>query len=399
MNRVVVTGIGMITPAGIGVDKNWSNIENLKNCLSNSKIEGINFNGLISDDYKKGLTSKQIRYMDKVSQIAVLAAEEAISDSKINIDEIGTDNIAIFIGTAVGGMESLSRELNESTKYGLEKISVFGMPKLLSNMIGTNISIENKINGGSYTFVSACASGAVAIGEAIKKIRYGEIKVALAGGSEACALPQVLESFKRLRAVSTNDDIDKASIPFSKDRSGFVLSEGAAILVLEEYEEARSRGATIYAEIAGYGSSSDGVSLVAPDENGIEKCIRKALKDANISHEEIEYINAHGTSTILNDKIESKVIDKIFDKKPLVSSTKSIIGHTLGASGAIEAGLCCLMIKNKKLIPTINLEEDNIDEDINVNLLLDKREYSGGAILSNSFAFGGNNASLVFKSV
>lgn len=399
MKRVVVTGIGMITPAGIGTEENWSNIEKLKNCLSKSNIEGTNFNGLISDEYKKSLTSKQIRYMDKVSQIAVLAAKEAINDSRINIDEIGGDKVAIFIGTAVGGMESLSRELNESTKHGLEKISVLGMPKLLSNMIGTNISIESNINGGSYTFVSACASGAVAIGEAIKKIRYGEIKVALAGGSEACALPQVLESFKRLGAVSTNDDINKASIPFSKNRSGFVLSEGAAILVLEEYEEAIMRGATIYAEIAGYGSSSDAVSLIAPDENGIELCIKNALKDANISHEEIEYINSHGTSTILNDKIESKVIYKIFNKKPLVSSTKSIIGHALGAAGAIEAGLCCLMIKNKTLIPTINLEEDNIDEDVNVNLLLEKRDYNGGTILSNSFAFGGNNASLVFKAI
>lgn len=399
MNRVVVTGIGMITPAGIGKLKNWEKIYCLENCLSDSSIEGTYFNGLINEEYKNVLTTKQIRYMDKVSQIGLLASREAVKDSKINIEDVRGENMAIFIGTAVGGMESLSRELNESTKHGLKKISVMGMPKLLSNMIGTNLSIEFKITGGSYTFVSACASGAVAIGEAVKKIRFGEVKAALAGGSEACAIPQVLESFKRLGAVSTNNDINKASIPFSKDRSGFVLSEGAAILVLEEYEHAKKRGAKIYAEIAGYGSSSDGVSLIAPDADGIELCIKRALEDAEISEKEVEYINAHGTSTNLNDKVESKVIENVFKSKPYVSSTKSIIGHTLGAAGAIEAALCCLMIDNKKLIPTINLEEENVDEEININLLLKKENYNGGAILSNSFAFGGNNASLVFKSL
>lgn len=388
----------MVTSAGNNAVETWNKVENLECSLSPSPFEGTYFNGLVDQNFNADLSSKDRRYMDKGSQMALIAANEAIKDSGLMLDSKENDHAAIFMGSSLGGIESLSQELIASATDGLDKISVLGMTKSLPNMLGANISIKHQIGGGVYTYSSACSSGAVALGEAYLKIQREEIDIAIAGGSEACATIQIMQSFKMLGAVSTSLELKTASIPFSKKRSGFVLSEGAAILILETLESALERDANIYAEIVGYGSTSDGTSLVAPDQKGIEKCMKKALKSADMKPENVEYINAHGTATQTNDEVESRAIERIFGNRPKVSSTKSILGHSLGATGAVEAALCCQMIKKGILIPTINVKKSDVADEIKLSLLLDRlQKYEGGAVISNSFAFGGHNVSLVFK--
>ncbi|HCE12184.1 MAG TPA: beta-ketoacyl-[acyl-carrier-protein] synthase family protein [Enterococcus sp.] len=397
MKRVVVTGLGSVSPCGTTNEEILSAINNHKQCFVKSKWDVVEFYGEVSEDYKYSLNKKKIRYTDKVSQLALYASESAILDSRLKLSNLNKERCGISIGTSMGGFQTLHTELTESALHGLEKISLLGMPKLLHNMISANLSIALNFKGGVYTYNNACASSATAIGEAFQKIQRDEFDVMLVGGSECCISEQVFKSFHRLRALSRSTNIDKASIPFSKDRNGFILSEGAALLVLEEYEHAIARNAPIYCEIKGYATTSDASSLVAPDIDGITRCMKKALDNAKIIASEVTYINAHGTGTKANDLIEAKAINKIF-KSPFVSSTKSIHGHLLGASGALEALLCCLMIRNKQLFAQSNVSYSDVDPEINLNLLLgDSINYEGGNILSNSFAFGGSNVSLVFS--
>lgn len=397
MKRVVVTGLGSVSPCGNTNEEILSTIKNQNQCFVKSKFDVVEFYGEVSEDYKTNFNKKQIRYMDKVSQLAFCAGEAAVLDSRLNLSELNKVRCGISIGTSMGGFQTLHTELTESALYGLEKISLLGMPKLLHNMIGANLSIAFDFKGGVFTYNNACASSATAIGEAYNKIQRNEFDVLLAGGAESCISEQVFKSFHRLGAMSTSKNIDEASIPFSKARSGFVLSEGSAVLVLEEYEHAIARDAPIYCEIKGYATTSDASSLVAPNTDGITRCMEEALHDAEIEAHEVEYINAHGTGTQANDLVEAKAINRIFSS-PFVSSTKSIHGHLLGAAGAFEALLCCLMIKNKQLFPQSNVSYADVDPEINLNLLLSKSiEYECGYILSNSFAFGGSNVSLVFS--
>ncbi len=393
--RVVITGIGTISSCGNNLNETWQSLYNGKCCFSKSRFPEVNFHGEVDNEFNSALNKKQKRYMDRTSQMAVLASREAVADSGIDITK--EEDAIVCIGTSMGGMETLAYEVGEAAKEGMHKMTVLGMPKLLSNMISSNISIDLGINGGAYTYSIACASSAYAIGEAYRKIQYGEADVAVAGGSESCIVEQVFTSFVRLSAISQSDDINKISIPFSKNRTGFALSEGAGILILEEYDHAVARNAHIYAEILGYGASSDAKSLVSPDINGIKICMERALKDAGMSPDKIEYINAHGTGTKANDMVEGTAICQIFPQHPYVSSSKSMHGHLLGASGALELVACCMMIENKKLLPQINVTKEEIDDELkDLNLLLDKPvDYSGGAIMSNSFGFGGNNASLI----
>lgn len=400
MKRVVITGIGGVTPCGNSKEEILRNIEEKKLGIEPSHLETASFYGKVDPSCLESLTKKQKRYMDKASQFAYLATKEAIIDSKL--DQADIEDATIYVGTSMGGFETLFYELTESAKNGLDKMTVLGIPKSLHNMVGTNISIEFGIKGGIFTYNSACASSAMAIGEAFSKIRNGDATVCVTGGTESCIIDQVFESFNRLGALSTSTDLNKASIPFSSERQGFVLSEGASFLILEEYEHAIKRNADIYCEISGYGTSSDAKSLVSPDLTGIKKCIENSLMDAQLSPNDIEYINAHGTSTVANDVTETKAISEIFLEKgssPLISSTKSFHGHLLGAAGAMEALLCTLMIRTEKLFSQRNVTQDKIDESMNgLNFILDgDANYQGGAILSNSFAFGGINVSLVFS--
>lgn len=396
--RVVVTGIGILSPGGSNVKETWYSLLQGRCSFVKSRFPQVNFYGEVDKKYVSLLSKKELRYTDKTSQFALLAAREAIADSRIDIID---EDMIICIGSAMGGMETLTYEIGESAKYGMDKITLLGMPKLLSNMISSNISIDLGIRGGTYTYNSACASSAVAIGEAYKKIQYGETEVALAGGAESCIVEQVFASFARLGAVTQSNDMMKASLPFANDRAGFVLSEGAAIIILEEYEHAIARNANIYSEVLGYGTSSDAKSLVAPNLDGIKLCINRTLSDAGLKADDIEYINAHGTGTQANDLTEGMAISQIFCENPYVSSTKSMHGHLLGAAGALEMGICCMMIKNKILLPQINVSAGEVDKKLSdVNLLLDKKvDYCGKAILSNSFGFGGDNASLILGQI
>lgn len=403
MKRVVVTGIGAVAPCGNGKNEILKAMTSGKTSISTSNVESVNFYGKVNEECLLVLNRKEKRYMDKASQYAIISAREAMLDSKLELEKLNLKKAGTFMGTSMGGFETMLTELTESVQYGLDRITLLGMPKSLHSMLGANLSIEFGFKGGVYTYNSACASSAMAIGEAYRKIQNGELTVALAGGSEACLVEQVFESFHRLGALSTKKNIEQASIPFSKKRDGFVLSEGAAMLILEEYEHAVSRKAEIYCELSGYGTTSDAVSLVAPAYEGIKDCMANALEDADVLINQIEYINAHGTSTEANDRIESKAIYDLFDSEghsPYVSSTKSVHGHLLGGAGALEAFLCCLAINTGKIFPQVNVMLDDVDTDIGLNLLLDKPiEYQGGSILSNSFAFGGINVSLVFKPI
>ena len=394
MKRVVVTGLGMVTSAGINKIETWRKVSSLECALKKSNFAKTNFNGLVDETFNSGLSTRDKKYMDKVTQFAIVATQEAMDDCGLVLKDDLNTNVAVFIGTSVGGIETFTEEALKE----LEKISVLSMIKSLPNMVAANLSMRHRVHGGAYTYSSACASGAVAIGEAFLKIKNGEIDCAIVGGSEACVTEQITESFKRLRILSSTTELNEACVPFSIRRSGFVLSEASAILVLESLESANERNAPIYAEIAGYGSTSDAHSLTSLDQGGIERCMKKAVNSAFLDITDIGYINAHGTATANNDKVEADAIKNIFPNNPLVSSTKSILGHSLGASGAVEAALCCLMIKDGIIIPTINVRDEDVDPNIHANLLLNKTvPYGGLAILSNSFAFGGNNVSLLFK--
>lgn len=401
MRRVVITGLGVISPCGNSQGKVLEKLCSGEIALTPSNLQTANFYGKVNENCLEVLTKKEKRYMDKASQFALLASREAVADSNLDLSSEAPSSIGVSIGTAMGGFESLRRELVEPALHGLSSMSVLGMPKLLHNLIGTNISMEFGCTGGIFTYNSACASSAISIGEGANKIKNGELDIVIAGGVESCIFDEVFESFNKLGALSKADKLNEATIPFSRKRTGFILSEGASILILEEYEHALSRGAKIYCELTGYGYSSDAKSLVSPDFEGITQCLRNAIKNANIAPEEIEYINAHGTSTEANDKVEAQAIEEIFgldDNSPYVASTKSIHGHLLGAAGALEALICCLAISQGKLFPQINVKESDIEPSMNINLLLDEiAPYKGGAIMSNSFAFGGINASLIFS--
>lgn len=397
MKRVVVSGLGSVSPAGINIQETWENVYSKKNCFSSCDVAGVKFCGKVDEKFSSSLSKKDLHYMDRVSQFAVVAAQEALKKSEVDFEELKNNRVGIFVGSAMGGISTLFENVIKGSE-DLNSISLLVMPMSLSNMIGTNISIKYGITGPVFTYNSACASSSAAIGEAFRKIQHGECDVAVAGGSEACVIPHVFASFSKLKAISTCDDIDSVCVPFSKNRSGFLLSEGASFLVLEEYEHAKKRNAPVYCEVLGYASNSDAKSLVVPSSTGIRECMRQALEDASLAPEKIEYINAHGTGTVANDNAEAEAIKSIFEESPFVSSTKSIHGHMLGASGAIESVLCSLMIKNKKLLAQKNvLKQDIEDEFSELKFLLDGPvEYKGGAVMNNSFGFGGDNVVLIF---
>ena len=413
--RVVITGMGAVTPVGIGVNNFWNSLLEGKSGVS--RIEAIDTErhtvkiaAEIKDkDFnpENYMDSKDAKRMDRFTQFAMVAADEAIADSGIDDANIDPYRIGVIVSSAAGGFKTFEKNHIAMIEKGPTKGSPFTVPMLIVDMASGRISMKHGYKGVNKAVVSACATGSHSIGDAFRSIQYGDADVMVAGGCEATITTLGIGAFTAARTLSKrNDEPEKASRPYDKDRDGFVMGEGAGVLVLEEYEHAKARGAKIYAEIVGYGQSADAHDMVAPDPEGkgAIKSMELALQDAGLKPEEIDYINPHGTSTGLGDVAESQAIEKIFGNKEqnpnlLVSSTKSMHGHMLGATGAVEGIVCVKTITDGKVPPTINL--DNQDEHVaNLDYVPHKaREKKVHAALSNSFGFGGHNTTLVFKEV
>ena len=413
--RVVITGLGVVTPCGIGVDNFWKSMVEGKSGISNieristegqtvkiaAEIKDKDFN---PEDY---IDPKDAKRMDRFTQFAIVAADEAIADAKL--DEAGYDpyRIGVIVSSAAGGFHTFEKSHLAMIEKGPTKGSPFTVPMLIVDMASGRVSIKHGYKGLNKIVASACATGTHSVGDAFRSIQYGDADAIVAGGCEATITTLGIGAFTACRALSKrNDEPEKASRPYDIDRDGFIMGEGAAVLVLEEYEHAKKRGAKIYAEIVGYGQTADAYDIVAPDPEGkgARKSMEFALADAGLKPEEIDYINPHGTSTGLGDIAESQAIEQIFgdkEKNPnlLVSSTKSMHGHMLGATGAVEAVVCVKAIVEGVVPPTINL--DNQDERVaNLDYVPHKaRKKKVHAALSNSFGFGGHNTTLVFKEV
>ena len=413
--RVVITGMGAVTPCGIGVDNFWNSLLNGKSGVSliesiDTEKHTVKIAGEIKDkdfnpeDY---MEPKDAKRMDRFTQFAMVAADEAIADSGIDEANIDPYRIGVLVSSAAGGFKTFEKNHMAMIEKGPTKGSPFTVPMLIVDMASGRVSMKHGYKGVNKAVVSACATGSHSIGDAFRTIQYGDADVMVAGGCEATITTLGIGAFTAARTLSKrNDAPEKASRPYDKDRDGFVMGEGAGVVVLEEYEHAKARGAKIYAEIVGYGQSADAYDMVAPDPegNGAIKAMELALADAGMKPEEVDYINPHGTSTGLGDVAESQAIAKIFgdkEKNPnlLVSSTKSMHGHMLGATGAVEGIVCIKAITDGKVPPTINL--DNQDEHVaNLDYVPHKaRDKKVHAALSNSFGFGGHNATLIFKEV
>ena len=413
--RVVVTGLGVVSPVGIGVDKFWNSLLEGKSGISTIEqmpLEGhsVTIAGEIKDrdfnpeDY---LDPKLTKRLDRYCQFAMVAADEAIADSGIDEANIDPYRIGVIVSSAAGGFKTTEKSHTAMIEKGPTKCSPFTVPMLIVDMASGHISIKHGYKGINKVGVSACATGSHSVGDAFRSIQYGDADVMVAGGCEATVTTLGIGAFTAARTLSKrNDEPTKASRPYDKDRDGFVMGEGAGVLVLEEYEHAKARGAKIYAEIVGYGQTADAHDMVAPDPEGkgALKSMELALADAGLKPADIDYVNPHGTSTGLGDIAESQAIAKLFGDKEvnpnlLVSSTKSMHGHMLGATGAVEAIVCVKTITDDKVAPTINL--DNQDEHVaNLDYVPHKaRNKEVHAALSNSFGFGGHNATLVFKEV
>ncbi len=413
--RVVITGMGVVTPCGIGVDKFWKSMVEGKSGVS--RIERISTEGQTvqiaaeikdkdfnPEDY---IDPKDAKRMDRFTQFGIVAADEAIADAKL--DEAGYDpyRIGVIMSSAAGGFKTFEKNHIAMMEKGPTKGSPFTVPMLIVDMASGRVSIKHGYKGLNKIVASACATGTHSVGDAFRSIQFGDADAVVAGGCEATITTLGVGAFTACRALSKrNDEPERASRPYDIERDGFIMGEGAAALVLEEYEHAKKRGAKIYAEIVGYGQTADAYDIVAPDPEGkgARKSMEFALADAGLKPEDIDYINPHGTSTGLGDIAESQAIEQIFgdkEKNPnlLVSSTKSMHGHMLGATGAVEAVVCVKAIEEGIVPPTINL--DNQDERVaNLDYVPHKaRQKKVHAALSNSFGFGGHNTTLVFSEV
>lgn len=411
--RVVVTGLGAVSPFGLGVENFWNSVVSGKSGIAVTTAmpldrHTVKISGEVKDfnpeDY---IDPKEAKKMDRFTQFALVAAEEAVKDSKILDTEIDPYRIGVIVSSAAGGFKTFEKNHIAVIERGPNKCSPFTIPMMIVDMPSGKISMKYGFKGVNKAVVSACATGSHSIGDAFRSIQYGDADVMLAGGCEATICDVGVGAFTSARTLSKrNDDPEHASRPYDKDRDGFVMSEGAGVLVLEEYEHAKARGAKIYAEIAGYGQTADAYDIVAPDPEGkgAFMSMTLAVKDAGLETKDIQYINSHGTSTGLGDAAESHAIARLFgdlntNKELLVSSTKSMHGHMLGATGAIESIVCIKSITEGVVPPTINLEHQ--DENVaNLDYVPHKAKNAKvHAALTNSFGFGGHNASLVFKEV
>lgn len=407
MRRVVVTGIGMITPVGNNTSDSWNAVKNGE-CgigpITHYDTTGrkVTLAGEVKGyDPAATIDPKELRKMDRFVQFAMTAASEAVEASGIDFASENTERVGVIISSGIGGFATIQSEIIKGNEKGYDRVSPYFIPQIISNMAAGQIAIKYGLNGMCSCVVTACAGGTNAIGDAFHRIRDGYEDVMLCGGTEACITEIGIGGFTSMRALHTGNDPKRASIPFDKDRSGFVMGEGAAVLILEEEEHAKKRGADIYGEVVGYGANCDANHITAPLEDGsmAAKCLTLALNDANVKPEDIDYINAHGTSTHLNDSGETKAIKLAFSehaKKLMVSSTKSMTGHLLGAAGAVEAGFSVLALKDGFVPATIGYE--NFDEECDLDIVPNVgRNKDIKYAVSNSLGFGGHNACLVFK--
>ncbi len=405
--RVVVTGLGAISPIGNSVKENWEGIKQKKCGIDTITLfdcstfktslagEVKNFN---SSDY---FDVKQAKRLDRSSQFALVASREAFEDSRITEENTDFERVGIFVSTGIGGLRTIQEQCETNCIKGHNRVSPMFIPMAIANMPAGNISIDLGVKGESMSIVTACASSTHAIGEAYKTIKYGSEDVIIAGGTEASICEIGIAGFENMKALSNSEDKTRASIPFDKERNGFVMGEGSAILILEELEHAKKRGAKIYAEVIGYGATSDSYHITSPspDGEGAARAMTRAIKDANIKESDIDYINAHGTSTHLNDMYETMAIKKALgdsSKNVMVSSTKGNTGHLLGAAGAVEAIFSIKAIEDGIVPPTLNykVKDEECDLDIVPNEPIKK---DINIVMSNSLGFGGHNASIILK--
>ena len=403
-----MTGVGLVIPTGIGVPEAWKNACEGKSGIGPlTRFDAKDFETRIAGEVKgftpeKYIQKKEIKKMDLFVQYALAATKEAMEDAQLKITSENSEQVGVIVGTGLGGLPTLEETHKVLLEKGPSRITPFFIPKLIANMASGQIAIQYGVKGPNTCLVTACATGAHCIGDAFRAIQYGDAEAIIAGGTEANITPLTIGGFNAMKALSTrNDEPEKASRPFEKNRTGFVVSEGAGILILEELEFARKRGAKIYGEVVGYGYTGDAYHIAAPspDGDGAIRCMRMAIRDARIRPEDIDTINAHGTSTVLNDATETVAIKAVlgdYAKKIPISATKSMTGHLLGAAGSTEAIFTLLSIRDGILPPTINYEEPDPECDLDYvpNVA---RKSAIRIAMSNAFGFGGTNATLIFQ--
>ena len=411
MRKVVITGIGVVSPVGSTMDSFWQNITSGVSGIGRIEaFDPTDFAAQIAGhakgfDANDFIARKEQRRMDVYCHYAIGAAKMAFDGAGLDSNTENPERMGALVGSGVGGIRTLEAQHSVLVNKGPGRCSPFTIPQMICNMASGLIAIEHNLKGPNYSPVSACATAAHAIGEAMNIIRRGEADVMLAGGAEAAICPLGIAGFAAMRALSTrNDEPEKASRPFDANRDGFVMGEGAAIVVVEELERAKARGAHIYAEVAGFGMSCDAFHMTAPDEDGegAARAMKQALEDGQLAPGDVNYINAHGTSTPLNDKIETRAIKRALGEeaagKVMISSSKSMTGHLLGAAGGIETAVCALAIENGVVPPTINLETPDPECDLDY-VPNTSRETEVNVCLNNSLGFGGHNACLAIKRV
>ncbi|EDO0219489.1 beta-ketoacyl-ACP synthase II [Listeria monocytogenes] len=407
--RVVVTGIGAVTPIGNDAETSWENAKKGVNGVAKmTRLNPDDFPVKIAAELKdfdveKYLEKKEARKMDRFTHYAIASAEMAVQDSGLVIDDSNANRVGVWIGSGIGGMETFETQYEIFLNRGHRRVSPFFVPMMIPDMGSGQVSIRFGAKGINSTTVTACATATNSIGDAFKVIERGDADAMITGGAEAPITKMSLAGFTANKALSLNPDPETACRPFDKDRDGFIIGEGAGIVILEEYEHAKARGAKIYAEIVGYGATGDAYHITAPAPNGegAARAMKMAIDDAGLTPDKVDYINAHGTSTPYNDEYETQAIKTVFGdhaKKLAISSTKSMTGHTLGASGGIEAIFALLTIRDNIIAPTIHLK--NQDEVCDLDYVPNEaREANVNVVISNSFGFGGHNATLIFKRI
>ncbi|HAB6651312.1 TPA_asm: beta-ketoacyl-[acyl-carrier-protein] synthase II [Listeria monocytogenes] len=407
--RVVVTGVGAVTPIGNDAETSWENAKKGVNGVAKmTRLNPDDFPVKIAAELKdfdveKYLEKKEARKMDRFTHYAIASAEMAVQDSGLVIDDSNANRVGVWIGSGIGGMETFETQYEIFLNRGHRRVSPFFVPMMIPDMGSGQVSIRFGAKGINSTTVTACATATNSIGDAFKVIERGDADAMITGGAEAPITKMSLAGFTANKALSLNPDPETACRPFDKDRDGFIIGEGAGIVILEEYEHAKARGAKIYAEIVGYGATGDAYHNTAPAPNGegAARAMKMAIDDAGLTPDKVDYINAHGTSTPYNDEYETQAIKTVFGehaKKLAISSTKSMTGHTLGASGGIEAIFALLTIRDNIIAPTIHLK--NQDEVCDLDYVPNEaREANVNVVISNSFGFGGHNATLVFKRI
>lgn len=407
MRRVVITGMGAITPIGLNLEEFWNGIkEGRTGFCEISRFDTSNFKNKVAAevkgfDGKNYMDVKSARRMELFSQYAVAAAKEALQDAGIDMEKEDPYRVGCAVGSGVGSLDAMEREHKKLLEKGPSRINPLLVPLMITNMAAGNVSIQFGLKGKNINVVTACTTGTNCIGEAFRTIQYGDADIMVAGGTESSITPIGVGGFAALTALSPSTDLKRCSIPFDKDRNGFVMGEGSGVVILEELEHAKARGAKIYAELAGYGTSSDAYHITSPAEDGegAKVAMLNALKDAGVKPEELTYINAHGTSTHHNDLFETRAIKKAFGAHAYemkVNSTKSMIGHLLGAAGAVEFITCVKTIEEGYIHPTVGYQ--NPDEELDLNYVTGEGiQEEVPYALSNSFGFGGHNGSLLVK--